>query len=157
MSAKPQINKLMTGLAGEYAVAASMNLKGWIASLTLKNYPSVDIFGFNPQYNLTAHIQVKTNKTEHFFTGIRHSDLEHLESIIKGPFVFVHAKDDSLDSMSFYILSRSEIISLIRESDNSYFCDPHKRTIKDNYTILLYLKRDKLIDYKDCWDSLWKD
>ncbi len=45
MSKKSQISKMMTGLAGEYMVAAKMNLRGWIANLTLKSFPGIDIFG----------------------------------------------------------------------------------------------------------------
>ena len=38
------IDKHLIELTGEYLVTGMMSLKGWVASLTLKNYPSVDIF-----------------------------------------------------------------------------------------------------------------
>lgn len=42
-------SKILIGLSREYFVVGMMNIKGWVASLTLKNYPSVDIFGLNPE------------------------------------------------------------------------------------------------------------
>lgn len=46
---KKKIEKHLIGLTGEYFVAGMMSLNGWVASLTLKNYPSVDIFGLDPE------------------------------------------------------------------------------------------------------------
>ena len=42
---------LNIGLAGEYMVASVMSLKGWGASLTLKNYSGGDINGIVCGYN----------------------------------------------------------------------------------------------------------
>ena len=45
------------GLCGEYYVCAQMHLKGWTASMTLKNYPGIDILGYNPTENKRTEIQ----------------------------------------------------------------------------------------------------
>lgn len=50
------LKKHLIGLTGEYHVAGMMSLKGWVASLTLKNYPFVDIFGLNPITDQTVNI-----------------------------------------------------------------------------------------------------
>ena len=54
------LNKTLTGLAGEFSVAAKLCLQGFVASLTFKNYPGVDIFCFDPATNRLARVQVKT-------------------------------------------------------------------------------------------------
>ena len=148
----------MTGLAGEYLVAGIMSLKGWTASMTLKNYPGVDIFGLNNETGQTASIQVKSCWDNSFFIGVRRSEREQMKDKIKGPFVFVHCEKDSFgrESASFYILSKDEFITLVNKSDDAYYYGPHKRTIKEDYPIALSLKKD-LIPYKDHWESLWKD
>ena len=66
---KPQIEKLRTGMAGEYLVAGNMCLRGWTASLTLKNYPGVDIIGQHPDLveNEVALIQVKSSLNPYFW------------------------------------------------------------------------------------------
>ena len=47
------------GLCGEYYVCAQMHLKGWTASMTLKNYPGIDILGYNPTENKRTEINLK--------------------------------------------------------------------------------------------------
>ena len=150
---KPQISKLMTGLAGEYMVAARMNLRGWVANLTLKNYPGVDIFGFNPQTGKSVGIQVKSCWDTSFFVSVKHSERGIMDKKIQGPYVFVHM--ESVDEASFYILSKSEFIDIVNTTDDAYFFKPRTKPIKPDYPIALSLK--DLKPFKDNWDSLWKD
>lgn len=152
MSKKPQINKLMTGLAGEYLVAARMNLRGWDASLTLKNFPGIDVFGRNPETGQQIGIQVKSCWDSSFFVGVNRSERDIMQEKIKGPFVFVHI--DSVDDASFYILSKSEFIELVNSTDDIYFNKPRTKPIKLDYPIAISLK--DLAPYKNHWDSLWK-
>ena len=53
-------DKILTGLAGEYHVGAELCRRGFFASLTLKNYPKVDIFVMHPIEQYAVPIQVKT-------------------------------------------------------------------------------------------------
>lgn len=156
---KPQSKKLMTGLAGEYFVAGMMNLKGWVASLTLKNYPSVDIFGMNPEMNgKTVSIQVKSCWSDSFFIGVKHSERNQMENKIQGPLVFVHCENSAngREAVTYYILTKKEFIDLVNLSDDAYYYGHHKKPIKEDYPIALSLKKD-LLPYQDKWDSLWKD
>lgn len=150
---KSQINKLMTGLAGEYMVAAKMNLRGWVANLTLKNFPKTDIFGWNPETRKDIKIQVKTCWDASFFVGVKHTERESMNKMIQGPFVFVHM--ESVDEASFYILSKSEFIDIVNTTDDVYFNKPRRKPIKPDYPIALSLK--DLKPFKDKWDSLWKE
>ncbi len=152
-SMKPQINKLMTGLAGEYLVAGMMNLKGWIASLTLKNFPGVDIFGLNPDTGENVEIQVKSCWNNNLWIGIRHSERPLMEERIKGPFVFVHMEDT--DTVSYFILTKKELINLIDTTDDAYFNKPRVRQIKPDYPMAISLK--DLLPFKNHWDSLWSE
>ena len=143
----------MTGLAGEYMVAAKMNLRGWVASLTLKNFPGVDVFGLNSQTGQHIGIQVKSCWDSSFFVGVMRSERELMSTKIQGPYVFVHM--ESIDEASFYILSKSEFIDLVITTDDAYFSKPRTKPIKPEYPIALTLK--DLLPFKDHWDSLWKD
>ena len=142
----------MTGLAGEYMVAGIMNMKGWVASLTLKNYPSVDIFGQNPRTGQNVSIQVKTSRETSFNIGLNHNTRSDIYDRVKGPFVFVHIGPK--EEVTYYILSRDEYIDLVITTDDAYFNRPRKQPIKDTYPIAISLK--DLLPYKDHWDSLWR-
>jgi len=51
---------IRTGIAGEFFVAGELSKRGWIASLTAKNTPDVDVLASRPTGNVHARIQVKT-------------------------------------------------------------------------------------------------
>ena len=50
----------ITGVSGEYFVAAELSRRGWIAVLTLKNTPNIDVIATTPDGSRTLNIQVKT-------------------------------------------------------------------------------------------------
>lgn len=50
----------ITGVAGEYFVAAELSRRGWIATMTLKNTPNIDVIATTPDGQRTLNIQVKT-------------------------------------------------------------------------------------------------
>lgn len=56
---KKQLAKILTSLAGEHLVAGQLCMRGYVASMTLKNYPGVDIFVLNPHTRRQTHVQVK--------------------------------------------------------------------------------------------------
>jgi hypothetical protein len=51
---------IRTGIAGEFFVAAELSKRGWIATLTAKNTPDVDVLASRPTGDVQARIQVKT-------------------------------------------------------------------------------------------------
>ncbi|MBP6576845.1 MAG: hypothetical protein KA796_11975 [Chryseobacterium sp.] len=147
-----KLDKHLIGLTGEYLVAGMMSLKGWVASLTLKNYPSVDIFGMNPEIEKTINIQVKTTKNHKSYQiGLMRSQRNNILGKITCPFVFVHI--DKTDDVRYFILSQNELVSLIIETDDEYFNRPRQITLKD-YPIAINLK--DLLEFENEWDSLWK-
>ncbi len=58
-----KLSTILTGVAGEYFVAAELSRRGCIASVTLRNTKGVDILAANEDGTRTALIQVKTNGT----------------------------------------------------------------------------------------------
>lgn len=52
----------LTGVAGEYFVAAELSRLGYIATLTLKNTRGIDILAVNLKATKSTSIQVKTNQ-----------------------------------------------------------------------------------------------
>lgn len=99
------------GLCGEYYVCAQMHLKGWTASMTLKNYPGIDILGYNPTDNKRTEIQVKTGQNKYtVLTGLNTDNFNKSIGNITQPYVFVHLLDD--DNIECYILTSADFVSL---------------------------------------------
>jgi hypothetical protein len=57
-----KLSKTLSGVAGEYFVAAELSRRGNIASITLRNTKGVDILAADEGGSKTAMVQVKTNK-----------------------------------------------------------------------------------------------
>ena len=147
-----KLDKHLIGLTGEYLVAGMMSLKGWVASLTLKNYPSVDIFGLNPETEKTINIQVKTTKNQSSYqVGVKRSNRILINDRITCPFVFVHI--DKKDDVRYFILTKQQLIDLIIETDDEYFNKPRAKQLKD-YPIAIQLKHLK--DFENKRENLWK-
>jgi hypothetical protein len=53
-------SRITTGIAGEFLVAGELSKRGWIATLTAKNTPHVDVLAAKPSGDLQARVQVKT-------------------------------------------------------------------------------------------------
>jgi hypothetical protein len=57
---RPAARTAMTGAAGEYFVAAELSLRGWLATVTIKNSPGTDILAQKPVTGAMVAIQTKT-------------------------------------------------------------------------------------------------
>jgi len=75
-----KLESTLVGVAGEYLVAGELSLRGYIASITLRNSRGIDIIASNSDGSKSVSIQVKTNshrgkswilnkKSEEFFSN----------------------------------------------------------------------------------------
>ena len=97
----------LVGVAGEYFVAAEMSLRGWLASVTLRNSRGIDIIASSGDASKSVSIQVKaskggtpswrlTKKSEGFFS------VSHF-------YVFVILK--SLDARPDFYIAPSKVVA----------------------------------------------
>jgi len=57
-----RLSTSLSGVAGEYLVAAELSRRGYVASLTLRNTRGIDILASNGSASRSVGIQVKTNQ-----------------------------------------------------------------------------------------------
>lgn len=143
--AKPQIDKTLTALAGEFFVAAQLCLRGYVASLTLKNYPRVDIFCLNPKNGQQVAIQVKTIR------GGQHYYVPEEVDMLKHPFVFVHISSDN--SLQCFVVPSKEVAELSAMERDEYL-NKHAHVRKEQPRMLSVQAIQK---YKDRWELLGLD
>jgi len=62
MAQRSRLSTGLSGVAGEYFVAAELSRLGYIASITLRNAKGVDILASNQEATKSVAIQVKTNQ-----------------------------------------------------------------------------------------------
>jgi hypothetical protein len=63
MAKHQKIPSVLTGVAGEYFVAAELSRRGYIASISLRNTRGIDILATNQDATRSVTIQCKTNQT----------------------------------------------------------------------------------------------
>ncbi|MGA3094063.1 MAG: hypothetical protein ABSD79_01590 [Dehalococcoidales bacterium] len=140
------IDKNLLCLAGEFGVASNLCLKGYVASLTLKNYPKVDIFAFNPNNGKHNAIQVKTK-----LGGKEYFLPEHISD--EDPsFVFVEfANKNSFPK--FYIVP-AKAVSKISEKERCDWIDTHPNAKKEQPRMI---SLNSLSVFIDKWENLRLD
>lgn len=179
------------GAIGENNVVSILMQKGWDAfnaNCTIKNYKSIDIVCLNsdkcesdvcPWKPKTVLIQVKTCQQTCFpvgFTIEQSLDKDYLNKMVKGPYVFVYAKEVNGEyDFKYYILSRSQFIELLYQS-HYYYKYGYKRDKELNekapaglHVRWLEGKSDKAAKNhiafdnpiketcEGCWENIWKD
>jgi len=129
-------SKARLGSIGENLVVAKLMQQGWDAfnaNCTIKNYKSIDIVCLNADLKesddlwwkpKTSLVQVKTSVQNNIPAGfsIEESlDKKYLEEMVKGPYIFISAKQKNGDfSFRFFILSRKQMIDLLHNAHVFY-------------------------------------
>jgi hypothetical protein len=139
--AVPQQEKVLTALAGEFLVAGKLCLMGYNASLTLKNFPEVDIFAFNPKNKKTISIQVKATNSDGYFIP------EKIEEM-NIPFVFVYV--DKSSSVEYFILSSKDVSKISKKVREDYITS--RPNVSKKQPLLLNIRDIRI--YKDKWENL---
>ncbi|OXA82539.1 hypothetical protein SAMN05444397_107141 [Flavobacterium aquidurense] len=102
-----KLNKQLSGIAGEYYVAAELSRRGYLAAITLRNSDGVDILVSNLNGDKLISIQVKT--TQNKLKWILSKKVENETSKNKY-FVFVNIPANINESPTYRIIN-SEILA----------------------------------------------
>src|SRR5688500_10859754 len=83
--------RIRTGIAGEFFVAGELSRRGWIATLTAKNTPDVDVLAARPQGDAHARLQVKTRSAAYRYAHrVARIDRTEIDDFV----IFVDIGDD---------------------------------------------------------------
>ena len=159
MMAGPQLGKTLVALAGEFLVAGQLCMRGCVASLTLKNYPGVDIFALNPKTGKQVAIQVKTIKVS---PGRRAPATAYPQGAYfvpesgheypDRPFVFVTIT--SPDQVDYFIVPGQSVADISERERQQYFewARSAGRTVSEAQPRMTSL--EALSPFKDRWELL---
>lgn len=142
-------NKILTGVSGEYFVAAELSRHGYAASLTLRNTRGIDILASNTDATKSVGIQVKTNsgKKPHWLLS------QKAESDIAENLFYVFVNLNGTDTPEYYIVPRAEVAKYVRESHKAWLARPgvNGRAHRES---AMRVFRDPERKYLNAWDSL---
>lgn len=113
MTQRSSLSTALSGVAGEYFVAAELSRQGYVASLTLRNTRGIDILASNADATRSVGIQVKTsqNRGAEWMLTKKVEAAELAENLF---FVFVSLNGDA--PPTFHIVPRNVVVQYVTES-----------------------------------------
>lgn len=154
------MKKGIIGVAGEYFAAAELSQQGIVATLTLKNTPSVDILATNLENGKFANIQVKTMSLTND-QGWRLSKKDAEKSNIKNFFYIMVNLKGTGHIPEYYIIPHIKLAALLRKDHKEWLSSPKKDGGKKKDTTMRVFdpyRKEKYKKfgekYKNNWDIL---
>jgi hypothetical protein len=104
-------HRMRTGIAGEFFVAAELSKRGWIATLTAKNTPDVDVLAARPTGDTYARIQVKTRTSAYKYA---HRVGREMKLVGDHDFLVLVDLGEALDGPRYWIVPTGVAAGLLR-------------------------------------------
>lgn len=144
-----RLNKILTGIAGEYFVAAELSRRGCVASITLRNTRGIDILASNADATKSVGIQVKSksgSSPEWLLSQKAESDTA--ENLF---YVFVRLND--LAAPEYHVVPRAVVAKYVREGHKKWLATPGRngKPHRDNSMRVFADPENK---YRNRWDLL---
>src|SRR5258706_3398486 len=147
------LTTILTGVAGEYFVAAELSRRGYVASVTLRNTRGMDVIATNADASRSVGISVKTNKTNKKDWMVN----EQAESFQSETlfYVFVNLKGVG-ENPSYHVVPSKVVATSVYESHRAWLSgrkksgDARKDSSMRRFT-------DPECKYEDRWDLLGLD
>ncbi|HLG34611.1 MAG TPA: hypothetical protein VI757_06980 [Bacteroidia bacterium] len=146
-----RLSKGITGIAGEYFVAAELSMQGFMASITLRNNDSIDIHASKLSNNKIFAIQVKTNQT-----GERSWPLNEKAENLKAEnlfYVFVSFKG-LYKRPEYFIVPSTIVADTVKNEFAAWVGTPGKKGQARNKNNPMRKFNDKEGRYKEKWKLL---
>jgi hypothetical protein len=114
----------LTGIAGEYFVAAELSRRGFMASITLRNNDSIDIHASKLSEDKIFAIQVKTNQSgSRSWILNKKSELHKKENFF---YIFVSLKTE-VQRPEYFIVPSKILADFVKHSHAIWLATPGKK------------------------------
>jgi hypothetical protein len=149
----PRITSVLSGVAGEYFVAAELSRRGYVASITLRNTRGIDILASNANATRSVGIQVKTRQDAGTDWVLTKKAEELPEGDVAENLFYVFVSLNGRGTPSFHIVARETVAKYIADDHRRWLSTPGRggRAHVDNPVRKF---SDPTGKYRDAWDSL---
>lgn len=148
--AKTELTSLLSGVAGEYFVAAELSRRGFLASITLRNTKGVDILCSNADATKTIAIQVKTNRRSNREWMLnKKAEIFYADNHF---YVFVNLNDNK--QQPDYFVVPSEVVATYAKETHAAWLDAPGKNGRVHIDTTMRKFADSNEAYKDRWDLL---
>lgn len=138
------------GIAGEYYVAAELSVRGYVASITLRNSRGIDILASNADATRTVSIQVKTSKggQPRWILGKKSESFAS-----RGHFYAFVILSPIGQRPEFYIVP-SEVVASTVSTDHTTWLKGTKKDGSAHKDSNMRIFRDDVGQFKEAWSLL---
>ena len=144
------LTSILSGVAGEYFVAAELSKRGLIASITLRNSKGVDILCSNSMATKSVGIQVKTSKySKAEWLLNKKSEDYYADNLF---YVFVKLNNNQ-NSPDYFIVPSKVVAKATREGHRHWLATLGRKGQKHNDSSMRVFG-DKEGKYHGRWDLL---
>jgi len=150
MAIQQKIPPVLTGVAGEYFVAAELSRMGYIASISLRNTRAIDILATNQDGTRSITIQCKTSqRTARKWLLNEKSE----EFVSKDHFYVFVALGQPRDRPRFHVVPSKLVADGIKNGHRQWLETPGRKGQKHRDTTMRQFA-DPEDKYLECWDLL---
>lgn len=145
-----RLSKILSGVSGEYFVAAELSRRGYIASITLRNSRGIDLLCAAEGGDRAVRIQVKTNQSSRPEWMLSRKAESHADDDLFYVFVCLHGLEGS---PTYHIVESAVVADYCRTSHAEWLSQPkvdgtpHKDT-----SMRIFADADG--EYLGAWDRL---
>jgi hypothetical protein len=141
-----KLNSVLTGVSGEYFVAAELSKRGYLASITLRNTKGVDVLCSNSDASKTVGIQVKTNKGTKRSWILNQKAEDYFADSLYYVFVCLNNNQKHPD---YFIVPSKVVASYCKSGHSNWLNTPGKNGQQHKDTLMR-----KFDDVKEEWNLL---
>lgn len=145
-----EISSGLSGVAGEYFVAAELSRRGYIASITLRNTKGVDILCSNDDVTRQFGIQVKTNRRSNREWVLNSKSESYFADNLFYVFVNLHGTAKEPD---YFIVPSTEVAQYVKETHAAWLKTPGRGGVAHNDSTIRKFT-DLNEKYLNRWDLL---
>ena len=115
------LTSVLCGISGEYAAAAELTRRGFVASITLRNTRGIDILVSNTDASRSAGVQVKTNQNGKRVWLLNHKAEDfHSKNLY---YIFVCLRAPGIRP-EFFIVPSKDVAQYISKSHTRWLARP---------------------------------
>jgi hypothetical protein len=141
----------LTGITGEYYVAAELSKRGLYAAITLRNNEGYDILVTNPRTKRQFGVQVKTTRNRRKWVLTKKTEGETDENLY---YVFVNLLEECVRP-EFFVINSVKLATIVKSEYEKWITTAgHKGQSRNDNSIRGFC--DKKGDYKEKWDVFEK-
>jgi hypothetical protein len=152
MAQRSPLSTTLSGVAGEYFVAAELSRRGYVASLTLRNTRGIDILVSNADATKSVGVQVKTKQG----IGADWVLNKKVESDAAENLFFVFVTLNSLGAPDYYVVPKDDVARFVTDNHALWLKTPGRAGRKHVDNPMRKFK-DPEGHYRDKWELLGLD